>query len=137
MQKPDFSDDHRVRPDTGTGTQTNYGSAGSQGGSSFRGGNGGGTIAEASLFAPGKHAGRGPKNYRRPDPRIKEDLSERLMWDDEIDASDVEIEVRDGVVLLTGSVQDRRDRWRIDDIAEQVPGVREVTNRIRHAGRRG
>ena len=132
--RDDFSDEHRVWPDTATGTQYNYGTAGGQGGSSFRGGNDspGGTIAEASLFR-GPNAGRGPKGYRRPDPQIQEDIGERLMWDDDIDASEVEVEVRDGVVLLTGTVQDRRDRWRIEDVAEQVRGVREVTNRIKLA----
>ena len=45
----------------------------------------------------------------------------------------INVEVRDGVVLLTGTVQDRRDRWRIEDVVEQIRGVREVTNRIKLA----
>jgi osmotically-inducible protein OsmY len=134
MRRDDHSDQHHVWPDTGTGTQYNYGTAGGQGGSSFRGGQDGpgGTIAEASLQR-GPHTGRGPRNFRRSDAHIQEDLSERLYHDQLIDSSDVEVEVRDGVVLLTGTVSDRDDRWRIEDIAEQIAGVREVTNRIRLA----
>lgn len=133
--RDDFSDEHRVWPDTATGTQYNYGTAGGQGGSSFRGGNDspGGTIPEASLFGRGPNAGRGPMGHRRPDPMILDDLGEALIASEDIDSSEVEIEVRDGVVLLTGTVRDRRDKWRIEDMAEQIRGVREVTNRIRLA----
>ena len=38
----------------------------------------------------GGHAGRGPKGYRRSDERIREDISDRLMASDWIDASDIE-----------------------------------------------
>ena len=38
--------------------------------------------------------GRGPKNYRRSDERVIEDVSERLMHSAHLDASDVTVSVR-------------------------------------------
>ncbi len=79
--------------------------------------------------------GRGPRGYRRSDASIREELSERLMWDDDIDVSEVEIEVKDGVVRLSGMVLDREDKFRIEEIAAEISGVREVENQIRHKRR--
>lgn len=79
----------------------------------------------------GGHAGRGPKGYQRSDQRLQEEVSDRLMADDWVDASDIEIEVKNGEVLLTGSVADRQAKRRAEDIAEQVMGVRDVMNQIR------
>ena len=45
--------------------------------------------------------GRGPKNYQRSDERIREDVCERLTYDERVDASDVEVDVREGVVRLS------------------------------------
>jgi hypothetical protein len=43
------------------------------------------------------YRGRGPKNYTRSDERIREDLNERLTDSDEIDASNITVEVSNGV----------------------------------------
>lgn len=75
--------------------------------------------------------GRGPKNYTRSDERIREDLNEQLMDADDIDASDVSIEVKDGVVSLSGSVEQRWAKHRIEDMADDCSGVRDVRNEIR------
>src|SRR5256885_12501149 len=45
-----------------------------------------------------RSVGRGPKGYRRSDERIREEVMERLTFSPDIDASDVEVEVQDGVV---------------------------------------
>jgi len=75
--------------------------------------------------------GRGPKNYRRSDERIKEDINDRLSDDHFLDASDVEVTVSNTEVTLTGSVNSRTDKRRAEDIAEEVSGVTNVENRIR------
>jgi hypothetical protein len=75
--------------------------------------------------------GRGPKGYVRTDARIAEELNERLSDDDTVDASEIELEVRDGVVTLTGSVGHRWMKHRAEDIAEACSGVKDVDNRIR------
>lgn len=77
------------------------------------------------------YRGRGPKNYQRSDERIREDVCERLALDHDIDASDLEIEVSDGIVTLTGTVDDRRMKRLAEDVSESVRGVRDVQNNIR------
>jgi osmotically-inducible protein OsmY len=74
--------------------------------------------------------GRGPKGYTRSDDRIKEDVCERLSDDYLIDASDVSIEVRQGVVTLSGAVDSRQHKHRIEDIVEGLSGVKDIENRL-------
>jgi osmotically-inducible protein OsmY len=77
------------------------------------------------------HKGRGPKNYQRSDERIKEDINDRLSDDWFIDASEIDVTVSSGEVTLTGTVDDRSDKRRAEDIAESVSGVKQVENRLR------
>ena len=66
------------------------------------------------------HAGRGPRDYRRSDERVRELICERLTDDPHVDASEVTVEVRGGVITLSGSVPDRRMKHRIEDIAADL-----------------
>src|SRR5437764_2488082 len=75
--------------------------------------------------------GRGPKNYQRSDERIREDVCERLTYDERVDATDIEVEVREGVVRLSGTVDDRYAKRIAEDVAESVRGIRDVENQIR------
>ncbi len=84
-----------------------------------------------TISMPGPYAGRGPRNYRRSDERILQDVCERLTQHGRIDASDVDIDVRDGEVVLKGNVPDRQMKYLIEDVAESVPGVAEVHDQIR------
>ena len=85
----------------------------------------------------GGFAGQGPKGYQRSDERLREEVSDQLMADDYIDASDIEVEVRQGEVTLSGTVRDRWAKRRAEDCAEQVMGVRDVMNQIRVQGSPG
>ncbi|MBO9665429.1 MAG: BON domain-containing protein, partial [Bdellovibrio sp.] len=76
-------------------------------------------------------AGRGPKGYSRSDDRIKEDVSEALTRHARIDASDIEIEVKNGEVTLTGTVTERRMKHMAEDLAEKCSGVKDVINHVR------
>jgi osmotically-inducible protein OsmY len=80
------------------------------------------------------YAGRGPKGYQRRDERIQEEISDRLMADNWIDASNIEVSVKGGEVTLSGTVDNREAKRRSEDIAESVMGVREVMNQIRIQG---
>ena len=53
------------------------------------------------------------------------------MDDDDIDATEIAIEVKSGEVTLTGTVNSREEKRAAEDIAEQSPGVREVQNHLR------
>ena len=75
--------------------------------------------------------GRGPKNYRRSDSRLREEIAERLMYHHEVDSSDVTVEVENARVTLDGTVPERWMRYAVDDIAESVVGVEGVDNRVR------
>lgn len=79
---------------------------------------------------------RGPKNYTRSDERIREDVCDRII-DSGIDASDVEIDVKDGDVSMKGTVQERWMKHEIEDIADCCSGVTDVDNRIRVSRRSG
>lgn len=78
----------------------------------------------------GQFAGRGPKGYQRSDERIREDVSDRLMEHPELDASGLEVHVKDGVVTLTGDVDSRWAKRMAEDIAEDIGGVRDVMNQL-------
>jgi osmotically-inducible protein OsmY len=77
------------------------------------------------------HRGKGPRNYTRSDDRIKEDANDRLSDDPFIDASDIDVTVTNGEIVLTGSVDHRSTKRRAEDLAESVSGVKNVENRIR------
>lgn len=79
----------------------------------------------------GRHAGRGPKNWQRSDERIKEDVNERLTDHPQIDATEIDIQVRSGEVTISGSVEDRRIKRMVEDLVEGVSGVKEVHNQLR------
>ncbi len=81
--------------------------------------------------------GRGPKNYQRSDERIREDVCEGLTRDERVDASDIEVDVKDAVVMLSGSVEDRVSKRRAEDVVESVSGVKDVQNQIRVSRERG
>jgi osmotically-inducible protein OsmY len=87
--------------------------------------------AERQRYGAGGHRGKSPKGYLRSDERIREDLNERLTDDDSIDPSEISIEVKDGIVTLTGSVEQRWMKHRAEDIAEACSGVKDVENQIR------
>jgi osmotically-inducible protein OsmY len=79
----------------------------------------------------GGYAGRGPKGYRRSDDRIREEISDQFMENDQLDASEIEVQVSDGVVTLTGTVDDRQAKRLAEDMAERASGVRDVMNHLK------
>lgn len=79
----------------------------------------------------GSFSGRGPKGYKRSDERIKEEVNEMLTRHSSIDADEIEVEVKEGEVTLTGSVPERRMKHLAEDVAEQCWGVKDVTNNLR------
>ncbi|MDB4941196.1 MAG: transport-associated protein [Labilithrix sp.] len=79
----------------------------------------------------GPHYGKGPKGYRRSDARMLEDACEAIAQHGYVDASDVEVKVKDGVATLTGTVQHRYDKKVLEALVEHVRGIEEVHNQIR------
>lgn len=87
-------------------------------------------------WRPGQqsHYGRGPRNYKRSDDRIAEDVNEALTRHPGIDASDIEVAVAMGEVTLTGTVENRLEKRMAEDTAESCAGVRDVHNQLTVAG---
>ena len=77
------------------------------------------------------HRGKGPKDYQRSEARIREDVSDRLSDDDDLDASEIDVKVSGNEVILSGTVEDRESKRRAEDIAESVSGVSNVQNQLR------
>ncbi len=67
-------------------------------------------------------------NFR--DLTIKEEVGETLAFHEDIDASQVEVDVRGGVVTLMGSVQTEREKIEAADSASEVDGVITVINQL-------
>ena len=76
------------------------------------------------------HQGKGPKGWKRSDERIREDVSERLERDSHVDASEIEVSVKDGVVTLSGKVEDRYSKRQAEDLIENMTGVKDVKNEL-------
>lgn len=78
--------------------------------------------------------GNGPRNYRRSDARIEEDVNDRLTEDRLVDARDVIVTVSEREVTLDGHVPSRMAKRRAEDIADAVSGVMHVQNNLRVKG---
>lgn len=109
------------------GEQDAYRSNRGPGQSGFQGN---GSPGAQSVRGAASFRGKGPKGYTRSDERVKEDVSERLTDDEHIDASELTVEVKNGVVTLSGRVDDRRMKHHAELLAERCSGVKDIDNRI-------
>jgi osmotically-inducible protein OsmY len=66
----------------------------------------------------------------KSDSEIQEHVLEELDWDPRVEVSDVGVEVDDGVVTLTGSVDDYGKKVAAEHAAFRVQGVRAVANML-------
>jgi len=89
-----------------------------------------------TTLGPGPHTGHGPRDWRRTDERIREDVCRWMSEDARLDARAIDVRVQDGNVTLEGQVEHRRARRLAEDIAAAVPGVRDVFNRLTTRARR-
>lgn len=79
----------------------------------------------------GRFFGKGPKGYKRSDERIKEEACQALWRHSDIDASDVEVSVADGVATLSGTVPERQMKRMAESAIENLEGVDDVRNEIK------
>ena len=115
----------------GSSGGSSYGTAGSYGGESRSYGSESPWGSQGRSSGQGIHRGRGPRNYKRADERIREDVCECLTEDAYIDASSIDVAVTEGEVVLTGTVFQREDKRRAEDMAERISGVKDVRNNLR------
>lgn len=84
-------------------------------------------------FEAGKERGHGAQTSRRSDVRIYEDVCDLLLEHSMVDATKVEVEVVEGVVVLRGQVCTRQEIVLCYQLVEDVAGVsrQEILLRIR------
>ena len=66
----------------------------------------------------------------KSDSDIKRDVEAELKWDPDIDATDIGVSVKDGVVTLTGFVRSYSQKLSAESDAKKVAGVLGVANDI-------
>jgi osmotically-inducible protein OsmY len=59
---------------------------------------------------------------------IERDVRDELQWDPDLDASDIAVSVKDGVVTLAGYVKSYTQKYEAEAAAKRVAGVRGVAN---------
>lgn len=117
--------------DYGSSTSMDMGSMGMQGG--YGQGYGQSQSYGQSGMGSGQqgYRGKGPKGYQRSDDRIKEAVSDALEDADHVDAENIEVQVQNGEVTLTGTVSDRVQKRRAEECVEHLRGVKDVHNQLR------
>jgi osmotically-inducible protein OsmY len=66
----------------------------------------------------------------RTDHELQKDVLAELRWEQGVDASEIGVAVKDGVVTLTGKVDTYLKKWRAEEAAHRVNGVIAVANDI-------
>jgi osmotically-inducible protein OsmY len=66
----------------------------------------------------------------RTDQQIKTDVEAELRYEPRVQAAEIGIAVKNGVVTLTGSVDSYGKRWAAEEAAHRVRGVKAVANDI-------
>lgn len=75
--------------------------------------------------------GKGPKGWKRSDEMIREDVCEALYRDVEVDASSIEVSVKDALVTLKGHVENRHSKKEAEKCVENISGVEDVYNELK------
>jgi osmotically-inducible protein OsmY len=66
----------------------------------------------------------------RTDAQIHADVLAELRWDPRVQANEIGVSVKDGVVTLTGWVESYLKKWAAEEAAHKVRGVKAVANDI-------
>jgi len=66
----------------------------------------------------------------KPDHEIELDVKDELQWDPNLDATDIAVSVKKGVVTLAGFVKNYADKYEAESAAKRVAGVLGVAKDI-------
>jgi osmotically-inducible protein OsmY len=64
----------------------------------------------------------------KSDRDIERDVRDELQWEPDLDATDIAVSARDGVVTLTGFVKSYTDKYEAEAAAKRVAGVSGIAN---------
>lgn len=93
-----------------------------------------GASEAGGIYGPARY-GLGPYHQRlrqrtRPDEELQEEVEEALFYDTWVDAEAITVEVKDGIVTLSGELPDYEEiRYAVDDVWD-VDGVRGVRSEL-------
>ncbi len=60
----------------------------------------------------------------KSDSQLKMDVSEELKWEPSVNATQIGVEVKDGIVTLAGHVDSYAEKWNAEKAAQRVSGVK-------------
>ncbi|PRC91740.1 BON domain [Solimicrobium silvestre] len=66
----------------------------------------------------------------KTDAQIQQDVIEELKWEQSVNATQIGVEVQDGIVTLTGHVHSFADKWHAERAAQRVFGVKALAIEI-------
>lgn len=78
--------------------------------------------------------GKGPKGYVRSPEKIYEEVCEALTRSPYVDAQNIEVNVDDGIVTLTGTVLGRKMKREAENTIERIIGVNDIINLLSTLG---
>ncbi|WP_437942397.1 BON domain-containing protein [Sorangium sp. So ce341] len=79
----------------------------------------------------GPYAGSGATGEERSDEQIREDVCELLAEHDQLDTADIQVEVRDAEVRISGTVDSDVLKEMAEEVAGAVSGVKRIVNALR------
>lgn len=60
----------------------------------------------------------------KSDTQLQQDVLEELKWEPSVNAADIGVEVKDGVVTLAGHVSNYSEKWGAERAAQRVSGIK-------------
>lgn len=67
----------------------------------------------------------------KSDMQLQSDVLDELTWDPAVNAAQIRVEVKDGLVTLAGCVESFAEKWAADSAAKRVSGVKALALEIR------
>jgi osmotically-inducible protein OsmY len=60
----------------------------------------------------------------KTDTQLKNDVTAELKWDNSVNANQIGVEVKDGIVTLSGHVDHYSEKWAAERAVQKVLGVK-------------
>jgi len=67
----------------------------------------------------------------KSDMQLQSDVLDELNWDPAVNATQIRVEVKDGLVTLAGRVEHYAEKWAAERAAKRVSGVKALADEIR------
>ena len=68
------------------------------------------------------------KQTVKSDEKLQEAIADELEWEPSVHSSHIEVQVKKGVVTLSGTVNSCYEQWEVENVARRILGVRGLIN---------